>query len=217
MFVHCPPKILEELETSYENNKRYYHIPNGKKYPSITSILSSFDKPELLKWKKRIGEKEADKITKESTNKGTKVHSLLEQYLKNEKIIKDSIDVMDNFFKLKPYINNINNIHYLEAPLYSNYLKVAGRTDCIGEYNGKLSIIDFKTSRKLKKEEWIIDYFLQCTFYCIAYYELTGIKINQMVILIAVEHEYPQIYIKPIKNYIIPLKTKIKTYYNTLC
>ena len=217
MFVHCPPKILEELETSYENNKRYYHIPNGKKYPSITSILSSFDKPELLKWKKRIGEKEADKITKESTNKGTKVHSLLEQYLKNEKIIKDSIDVMDNFFKLKPYINNINNIHYLEAPLYSNYLKVAGRTDCIGEYNGKLSIIDFKTSRKLKKEDWIIDYFLQCTFYCIAYYELTGIKINQMVILIAVEHEYPQIFIKSIKNYIIPLKTKIKTYYNTLC
>lgn len=214
IFNHLTTVPLLELETETINNKRCYVTPKGK-YPSITSILGSFPKPHLQEWKNRIGEEEANKITKRFANKGTKIHELAEQYLLNKEIDKTKYmpDVMEGFYSFKTLLNNINNIHHLEIPVYSDKLKFAGRVDCIGEYNGILSIIDFKNSRRLKKEEWIQDYFIQATAYGLAYYELTNLKPKQIVILIAVENEFPQVFIKPIKEFIAPTINKIKEYY----
>jgi len=214
MFDHCPPKELLELETEAIAGKRHYITPSGS-YPSITTILSAFPKPELMEWKKRVGEAEANRISSLATSRGTKIHSLCEQYLLNEEIDKSKFmpDVLDSFYSFKPLLNNISNIHYLEAPLYSNKLKCAGRVDAIGHYNNKLSIIDFKTSRKEKREEWITDYFIQATAYSLMYYELTGIATKQIVILISVDDGENQAFIKPVKEFVSPLIKKINDYY----
>lgn len=216
-FNHCPPNDLKELSTKTVDGKRFYITPEGD-YPSITTLLGHFDKHKLLEWRKRVGEEEANKISSKASSRGTKIHSLCEKYLLNEDIEKNKIDPddLEMFYSFKPILNNINNIHYLECPLYSNRLKVAGRVDCIGEYNNKLSIIDFKTSKKLKDESYIENYFLQATFYSMAYYELTGIKVNQIAILIAVDYAKPQEFIRPIEPYMKKLVEKIRTYHQTV-
>lgn len=213
-FEHCPPKELLELTTENINGKRYYITPEGN-FPSITSVLGAFPKPELMAWRKRVGEQEANRISTLSANKGTKIHSLCEKYLLNEEINKKSfmIDSLSRFYEFKPILNRINNIHKLEVPLYSQKLKVAGRTDCIAEFDGELSVIDFKTSKKEKEEEWIEDYFLQAAFYHSAYWELTGIKCKQLAILISVEDGDNQVFIKEPKEYVPKIIKKIKQYY----
>lgn len=214
MFEHCPPKELLELTTQSVNSKRHYCTPQGL-YPSITTILSAFPKPELMEWRRRVGNDEANRITRTATTRGTKLHSLCERYLLNEEIDKKSImpDTLSAFYGFQPILNNISNIHFLEAPLYSDKLKVAGRVDAIANYNGILSIIDFKTSRKEKKEDWIEDYFIQATAYHICYWELTGIKTKQIAILISVEDGENQVFIKDSKEYIPKTIQKIKDYY----
>ncbi len=214
MFVHCPPVDLLELTTETINGRRHYITPQGA-FPSITSILGAFPKPELMEWRRKVGEEQANHITKTASSRGTKVHSLCEKYLLNETVnckTEDSL-AFASFASIKPYLNNISDIHYLECPLYSNRLKCAGRTDCIGFYNGELSIIDFKTSRKEKKEEWITDYFLQTCLYHISYYEMTGIITKQLVVIIAVENGSSQVFIKQPKDYIKISIEKIKDYY----
>ena len=213
MFVHCPPIELLELNTENINGRRHYVTPDGK-YPSITTVLGSFPKPELNEWRKQVGESEANRISKLSADRGTKFHSILEKYLNNEEIDRKEFmpDTLASFNSVKPIIHNINNIHKLEVPLYSNRLKVAGRCDAVAEYNGILSIIDYKTSKREKEEYQIIDYFLQATFYGLCYAELTNIVTQQIVILIAVEDGPPQVFIKNIMDYVKPLVNKINEY-----
>lgn len=214
-FNHCPPTELVNLKTKNIDGKRYYIIEENELYfPSITSILGSFAKPGIEKWKKRVGKAEAERITRQSAAKGTSIHSLCEKYLLNEDVSKRDVfpHIYENFLTIRPHLDKIDNVHYVECPLYSMNLQVAGRCDAIAEFDGKLSVIDFKTSRKIKKEEWIEDYFLQTTFYALSYWELTNIKIKQVVIIIAVENEQPQVFIKPIANYVKPLISKIKKY-----
>ena len=213
-FDHCPPENLIELKTENVSGKRHYVTPEGK-FPSITSVLGSFPKPELMAWRKRVGEQEANRISNLSATKGTKLHSLCEKYLLNEDIDKKNImpDSFARFVEFKPILNRINNIHKLEAPLYSKRLRVAGRTDCIAEFDKVLSIVDFKTSNREKEESWIEDYFLQAAFYHIAYWELTGIKCEQLVILISVEGGENQIFIKDPKEYVPKIVKKINFYY----
>lgn len=217
-FDHCPPENLIELKTETISGKRHYVTPGGK-FPSITSVLGSFPKPELMAWRKRVGDQEANRISTLSANKGTKLHTLCEKYLLNEDIDKQKImpDSFARFVEFKPILNRINNIHKLEAPLYSEKLRVAGRTDCIAEFDNVLSIIDFKTSNREKEESWIEDYFLQAAFYHIAYWELTGIKCEQLVILISVEGGENQIFIKDPKEYVPKIVKKIKFYYENYC
>lgn len=213
MFNFCPPVSLRELTTENINGKRHYVTDKGK-YVSITSLLGSFDKKSIWEWRQRVGEEEANRISSKAASRGTSVHTLCETYLKNLEINKKRFmpDALASFYSIRQYLDKINNIHFLECPLYSDKLGVAGRCDCIGEYDNILSVIDFKTSLREKDEEWIQNYFLQATFYASAYYELTGIKIPQIVIIIAVDDGDSQVFVKPIKNYVKPLICKINEY-----
>jgi len=165
---------------------RRYVTPEGNVYPSITTILGNQPKPGLVEWRKRVGDIEANKIMREASTLGTAVHDLCEQYLYNYKLKTSNNEATGIFNRLRFLLGNIDNIIGLEIPLYSDQLKVAGTADCIAEYNGMLSVIDFKTSKKPKKEGWIEDYYIQAFFYAIAFFERTGVIPEQVVILIAI-------------------------------
>ena len=211
-FKHVGCDIDYDLETETINGKRFYKTPEGLLYPSVTTITSQHGKDKIIEWRKRVGEEEANRISTKASNRGTKVHKICENYLNNEEdyartnpahIHKTMPDTIAMFKSLQPLLDeHVNNIHALEIPLYSHHLKVAGRVDCIAEYDGKLSIIDFKTSNKLKDESWIKGYFMQCSAYAVMYEERTGIPVSQIVIMIAVDSEHPQVFIKKRNDYI---------------
>ena len=211
-FKHIGCDIDYDLETETINGKRFYKTPEGLLYPSVTTITGQHGKDKILEWRRRVGEEEANRISTKASNRGTKVHKICENYLNNEEdyartnpahIHKTMPDTIAMFKSLQPLLDeHVNNIHALEIPLYSHHLKVAGRVDCIAEYDGKLSIIDFKTSGKLKEESWIKGYFMQCSAYAVMYEERTGIPVSQIVIMIAVDSEHPQVFIKKRNDYI---------------
>ena len=211
-FKHIGCDIDYDLETETINGKRFYKTPEGLLYPSVTTITGQHGKDKILEWRRRVGGEEANRISTKASNRGTKVHKICENYLNNEEdyartnpahIHKTMPDSIAMFKSLQPLLDeHVNNIHALEIPLYSHHLKVAGRVDCIAEYDGKLSIIDFKTSGKLKEESWIKGYFMQCSAYAVMYEERTGIPVSQIVIMIAVESEHPQVFIKKRNDYI---------------
>ncbi|MCJ7713454.1 PD-(D/E)XK nuclease family protein, partial [Candidatus Bathyarchaeota archaeon] len=154
---------------------------------SITSVISHYSKEKFAKWRKRVGEEEANRITKRATSRGTDTHTLIESYLLNEEL-SEVQPISEMLFKLaKPTLNRINNIHCLESSLYSEVLGVAGSVDTIGEFDGELAVIDYKTSAKPKPREWIEGYFVQTMFYGMALYEMTGIQIKKLVIIMTCE------------------------------
>jgi genome maintenance exonuclease 1 len=190
MFNHVD-LILPKLERETIDGIRYYKVPDDEellKLVSITSITSHFNREIFVKWRKRIGEEEAEKITKAATSRGTDMHSLVENYLYNKDL--PSVPPLPDFlFKIaKAELNRINNIHSLEGSLYSKQLGIAGTVDCIAEYNGELAIIDFKTSKKPKPREWIDHYFVQCCAYAAMLYELTEIPVKKFVIIMSCEN-----------------------------
>ena len=191
MFNHVDLD-LQPLEREHIDGVRYYKIPDEEelvKMVSITSVTSHFNKEIFVKWRKRVGNEEADRITKAATGRGTDMHTLTEHYLKNEDLPKGLRPISDFLFKIsKGHLNKINNIHALEGPLYSKELGVAGTVDCIAEYDGELAIIDFKTSKKPKPRDWIEHYFVQCMAYGCMLYEMTGISIKKLVIIMACEN-----------------------------
>jgi genome maintenance exonuclease 1 len=142
-----------------------------------------------VKWRKKVGDEEADRVTKAATSRGTDMHTLVENYLYNHEVLPPVQPLSEFLFKIaKPSLNKINNIHCLEGALYSKQLGVAGTTDCISEYNNELAVIDFKTSKKPKPRSWIENYFVQAMFYGMAYYEMTGTPIKKLVIIMACEN-----------------------------
>ena len=167
---------------------RYYETPSGAKYPSVTSVTRLHNLESIQAWKDKVGEEEAGKISRRALARGNKIHSLAEKYLLNEGDMSDDFSKAD-FGQMIPYLNKINNIHCLETQLYSDHLQTAGTVDCIGEYDGKLTVIDFKTSAKLKKREWVKDYFMQCSAYAVMYEERTGTPIERLLLIINVEDE----------------------------
>ena len=220
-FNHVKLSELDyELESVTTEKGRAYKTPGGKFYPSITTLLSySTDKTFLEEWRNRIGEAEANKITKKSSDRGTKLHEMCEKYLLNEltdfKIRMMMPDIKDFFLQLRPHIDsNVGDVYGLEVPLYSDKLRLAGRTDCIAIWNNKLSVIDYKNSRKEKKEEWIKHYFIQCTAYAVMFEERTGIPIDQIVVAIANEEGTPQIFVREKSNYLLELQSYIERYWN---
>jgi genome maintenance exonuclease 1 len=181
---------LPKLERETIDSVRYYTIPEENevlKLVSITSVTSHFNKEIFVKWRKKVGDEEADRVTKAATSRGTDMHTLVENYLYNRDL--PTVQPLSEFlFKIaKPSLNKINNIHCLEGALYSKQLGVAGTTDCISEYNNELAVIDFKTSKKPKPRNWIENYFVQAMFYGMAYYEMTGTPIKKLVIIMACE------------------------------
>lgn len=213
MFTHVNDHGLKDLESiTHANGKRFYKTPEGIWYPSITTMLGLKEKPELTAWRKRLGDEEADKQTKDAADRGSDVHELAECYLNNEpppKMIETKH--IGLFHKLKPRLNKIDNIRAQEVALYSDKLELAGRVDCIGEYDNVLSIIDFKTSIRDKLKEWIEDYFLQATAYAIMWHERTGESIENIVILIASEKGLvANVFKENIAKYVATLLKRIK-------
>ena len=190
MFNHVDLD-LQPLEREHIDGVRYYKIPDEDelvKMVSITSVTSHFNKEIFVKWRKRVGNEEADRITKAATGRGTDMHTLTEHYLKNEDL-PEVRPISDFLFKIsKGHLNKINNIYALEGPLYSKELGLAGTVDCIAEYDGELAIIDFKTSKKPKPRNWIEHYFVQCMAYGCMLYEMKGISIKKLVIIMACEN-----------------------------
>jgi genome maintenance exonuclease 1 len=212
MFDHVELD-LPKLSRETIDGVRYYSIPDVEeliKLVSITSITSHFNKEIFIKWRKRVGDVEADKITKAATRRGTDMHTLTEYYLKNDNL-PDVPPISEFLFKIaKGELNKINNIYALEGALYSRQLGVAGTVDCIAEYDGELAIIDFKTSKKPKPREWVEHYFVQAMAYGCMLYEMRDIPVKKLVIIMACENgecvvyeEYDKAkYIKLLNKYI---------------
>lgn len=190
---------FKELESEMVDGKRYYKTPTGEKYPSVTTILSSFDKEGILAWRKRVGEEEANKITRIATRRGTKVHTMMERYILNEDDIGKGMMPSDIelFNQLKPLVDeNLQTVMASEIPLYSHELKCAGRCDLIAKFFNRVCIVDYKTSRKKKKREWIENYFLQATAYSMMLEEIYSIKATDIAIMIATDTGEPQLFHK---------------------
>ena len=183
IFEHCNYLGDLELTKKETNGIRLYNLPSGDWVPSITSVTSFYNRQIFIKWRKRVGIEEANRITKKATSRGTDFHAATELYMLNKEINWDEFRPLTKFMFIhaKPYLDKINNIHAIERTLYSEYLGLAGRVDCIGEYEGELAVIDFKTSDKIKPEEWLENYFVQEMFYASAYYELTGIPVKKLI------------------------------------
>ena len=199
-FIHLAnrPELSFGMRIENINGKRNYVTPSGELYPSITTILGEFSKASIQAWRKRVGETEANKISGRASRRGTSVHSVCEAYIKNEDGYLDgqTPNIIELFKTIEPFLERVNNIHGVELALYSDHFGVAGRTDLIAEFDGVLSVIDYKTSNKIKKKEWCESYFAQGAFYGIAYEELTKIPVSQVVIIIAVDNEHPQLFVE---------------------
>lgn len=215
-FIHVEHPIPHNLHVEEMGGKRYYTTPSGLKVPSVTSVLGYRKSPGLMKWKKTIGEKESNRVLKKAGARGTRVHNLCEQYIKNEIIdIKSMMpDIKEMFNDLRSTLDRIDNIRLIEAPLYSEKLKLAGRTDIIGDFDSVPSIIDFKTSLREKPEDYVIDYFLQGTAYTLMYNKMFNEDIKQIVIIILCDDRHdPQVFIKDIEEYKDKLYLRIIDYW----
>ena len=190
MFNHIDID-LPKLERETIDGVRYYSVPDEDeliKLVSITSVTSHFNRQIFIDWRKKVGEETAEKITKAATKRGTDMHTLTENFLKNNDLPK-APPISEFLFNIsKQELRNINNIYALEGSLYSKYLGIAGTVDCIAEHNKELAIIDFKTSKKPKPREWIEHYFVQCMAYGCMLYEITGISVKKLVIIMACEN-----------------------------
>ncbi len=198
MFNHVEHDVvLPKLTRKTTEAGRRYFTPDGAAYPSITTVLGILSKQGIIDWRKRVGEAEANRISTQAATRGTAVHKLAEDYIDNvEGWSKGAMPAnVASFNDLKTILDKrLDNVWFQEEFLYSDRLKCAGQVDCIAEFDGQLSIVDFKTSRKPKKEEWITSYFIQASFYAAAFYERTGIPIKQGVILITVDGSEPQVF-----------------------
>jgi len=217
MFNHVDHGFtLEELEADTTENGRFYTTPSGQILPSITTVLSVKNKSGLDAWRKRVGEEEANRIMNQAALRGTAVHQLAEDYVNNEKDWKKGAMPANlfTFNTIKPLLDkHLNNVWIQEAPLYSERLSVAGRVDCIAEWDGVLSIIDYKTSKRFKKREYVESYFIQEAAYAAMFLERTGVPIKQIVTVIAVDDNEPQVYIEKAIDHLpkfIELRKKFK-------
>ena len=207
--------VLPKITRATTEVGRRYFTPEGKAYPSITTILGQLSKQSIMEWRKRVGEEEANKVSRRASTRGTAVHKLAEDYLNNDPTWNEGVmpNNLASFLDLKKIIDErLDNLWFQEEFLYSDKLKCAGQVDCIAEFDGELSIIDFKTSLKPKKEEWVENYFIQGSAYCEMYEERYGTSINQVVILIVTEDGAVQSFIKDKKDYLPLLKPAIEEF-----
>jgi len=207
LFEHVSlPQLQFDLNAETTDKGRLYTTPEGNRYKSITTVLSHHNKEGILEWRKAVGEERANEVSRKAASRGTKVHKICEDYLKNEisdfKMQLLMPDLKELVFKIKPIIDeNVGKVYAQEQALYSDKLKIAGRVDLIAEWNGKLSVVDYKTSTRQKDEENIQNYFMQCTAYALMFAERTGIWIDDIVVLIATEEGPAQVFERQIDDY----------------
>ena len=218
MFCHVDWKLdYKDLNTLTVDKERRYETPDGISYPSVTTVLSILSEDHIRAWRARVGEEEANKISHRASTRGTAVHAIIEKYIDNVKNYDEGFmpHVVNNFRSVQRVLDaGLGKIYAQEAALYSHHLQLGGRVDCIAEWNGKLSIIDFKTSAKLKRKENIEGYFIQECAYAIMWEERTGIPITQLVTIIAVDNEEPQVFIEHRDRFSEKLLSTIREYNN---
>lgn len=215
-FTHTPVEMIEGVVNKDTSNGRFYTTPSGLLYPSVTTVLGCIEKPAVAEWRKSLGAVKADAETRRATERGTAVHSMIENYLNNVEKPTEGFKTehIREFNSVRLRLNKIDNILCQEYPLYSDTLKLAGRVDCIGEYDGKLSIIDFKTSNNNKTESMIHDYYMQTAAYSIMFQELYNIEIENIVIIMSVEKGMvPLVFKQQVDPWIAPLCERINKYH----
>jgi genome maintenance exonuclease 1 len=211
-FIDLDKSKLPVTKGKKVDGFRFYDI-DGKAYPSVTSVLGIKKKAELQGWREKIGENVANWEMGRAARRGKATHLLVEEYLKGKTPSERGVLPLGLFKLLRPYIDQIDNIHLLETIMYSPKLTIAGQVDCVAEYNGKLSVIDFKTANKERQESWIDNYFLQTTAYAQMYEETFGKNIDQIVILLASEDGSVQNFVKEKKDYMSPLMQSVDDFY----
>ena len=197
MFTHSDVEF-SPVDRESIDGVRYYKAPGNDqlvRMPSITSVISWRNRDKFKAWRKKVGEDVANNITRKATHRGTDAHTLIEEYLNNSDTFSDVLPLSQYLFKQsKPTLNRIDNILCQEQALYSFELGIAGSVDCIAEFDGELSIIDFKTSAKPKPRKWIEDYFVQCAAYACMLYEMKGIMVKKFVIIMTCEDGEVEVY-----------------------
>lgn len=180
-----------------ETGNRSYQTPTGNVYPSVTTVLKELPNPALDAWRKRVGRKKAEATSKAATDRGTALHKAVEGHLLNQLRQKQDLFIQRLFNQVWPVLNAVDNIRLIEKSIYSDRMCMAGTPDCIAEYYGVLSVIDFKTATDSKREDWINGYYAQAGAYSMMYNELYGEMPQKCVIIIAVENEaIPQVFVK---------------------
>jgi hypothetical protein len=216
MFEHEKIDIgYEDLVAETSNNGRRYTAPDGNKYPSVTTVLGILNEEAIAAWRNRVGEAEANRISGIASGRGTLVHEIIEDYLNNKDTSGYLPHIQQSLQNIKPILDkHITKVYGLEVPLYSKHLGLAGRCDCIGIYDGTPSIIDFKTSRRIKKAEGISNYFAQMSAYAIMWEERTGMPIVNTTIIMDVDNEEPLVFREKRDNHTKLLLNTIKEYNN---
>lgn len=186
-FTHVPHEF-PSLKQINGDNGRLYETPNGRAYPSVTSVTGLQGKQDILAWRKRVGEEVANQISGRALARGNQIHKLCEHYLLNEGDQSDDFS-REEFSSMIPVLERIDNIHCLETRLFSHHLEAAGTVDCIAEFDGKLTVIDFKTSSRVKTAEQVPAYWMQTAAYAVMFEELTGIPIQRTLIIMSVADE----------------------------
>jgi len=211
-FIDIDKSVLPTAKGRRKGKYRFYEV-NGTNYPSVTSVLGVRKKVELQQWRDRIGENVANWEMGRAARRGTATHNLIENYIKGEPLTEKSVLPLGLFKLMKPYVDKIENIHCLETVLYSSKYKLAGQVDCIAEYDGELSVIDFKTANKERKVEWIENYFLQCTAYGLMYEELFEKPIKKIVLIIGGEDGSMVTHVRNKEDYIPKLEEVVEDFY----
>ena len=211
-FVQIDDTKLPKTKGKRIDGMRFYEV-DGKAFPSITTVLGAQPKPGLDAWRRNVGEEAAKWEMARAARRGKVTHTLIEEYLQGKTPSTRDVLPLGLFSLLKPYLAQIDNVHCLETIMYSKKLTVAGQVDCIAEYNGKLSVIDFKTANKERNDEWNKNYYIQTTAYAMMYEELFGTPIEQIVILMASEDGAARAFVKEKKDYLDDLEKAIKYFY----
>lgn len=216
LFEHVNADLgYEDLEYATGHKQRHYQAPNGKAYPSVTTVLSILSEDAIAAWRKKVGEEEANKISHRAATRGTAVHSIIENYIDNKEDYADGFmpNILENFKAVQQILDQrIGKVFAQEAALYSDHLGLAGRVDCIAEFDGVISVIDFKTSRKTKEKKWIENYFIQESAYAIMWEERTGKPIVNLVTIISVDNAEPQVFVEHRDNWTGKLLSTIEEY-----
>ena len=197
-FNHLPVDFgYDDIHADTLKKGRFYSAPNGKKYPSITTVMKHLSESSLAEWRSRVGDEEANKIGARAASRGTLIHDLMEKYVKGEDISTKEMMPHNrrSFINMTNIIDeHLTDVYAQEVALYSDFLGIAGRADLIGKWDGVTSIIDFKTSLRVKQKAWISNYFMQGSGYSIMFEERTGISAPNIVILMDVDNNSPIVF-----------------------